>query len=185
MGGTRSQGRSHGKRDSGSKLAEQPPSVLELACELGKVADACRRRGPWLEPASLSAAPTAQAGTSGSGAFQPMVLEGLKDLSPIHRGHPQTTPAETVARVREMALEHPAYGCNGIEAMLSLEDQQLSAITIHLSAPACADTLACAQAGQTGATHRPAQILNGYGLATLVACRPLGWGGFQTLQARF
>jgi len=34
-----------GKRDAASKLAEHRLSVLELAKELGNVAEACRRRG--------------------------------------------------------------------------------------------------------------------------------------------
>lgn len=36
---------SRGKRDASSKLAEHRLSVLELAKELGNVAEACRRRG--------------------------------------------------------------------------------------------------------------------------------------------
>ena len=56
---------------------------------------------------------------------------GLKDLSPIHKSHPQTTPLETVERLKELALEPPAYGCNRLEAMLSLEDQRVSSITIQ------------------------------------------------------
>ena len=57
-------------------------------------------------------------------------FEGLKDLPPIHKSHPQTTPPETVARHR-LALEHPAYGCNRLEGLLSLEGQRVSAVTIQ------------------------------------------------------
>ena len=50
---------------------------------------------------------------------------------PIHKSHPQTTSPETVARIRELALEHPAYGCNRLEALLALEGRRVSAITIQ------------------------------------------------------
>jgi hypothetical protein len=61
-----------------------------------------------------SAAQIAPASTSGSGVAD----IGLKDLPPIHRSHPQTTPPEVVDRIKALALEHPAYGCNRLEAML-------------------------------------------------------------------
>ncbi len=44
MGGTATSARKRG-RVAGTKLAEQRLSVLELARELGNVAEACRRRG--------------------------------------------------------------------------------------------------------------------------------------------
>ena len=109
-----------GKRDAASKLAEHRLSVLELAKELGNVAEACRRRG--LDRTSFY---------EWKRRFQTQGFAGLKDLPPIHKSHPQTTPPETVARIRELALEHPAYGCNRIEAMLSLEGKRVSAITIQ------------------------------------------------------
>jgi hypothetical protein len=55
----------------------------------------------------------------------------VKDLPPIHRSHPQTTPPEVVERIRALALEHPAYGCNRLKAMLALEGRRVSAITIQ------------------------------------------------------
>jgi transposase InsO family protein len=109
-----------GKRDAASKLGEHRLSVLELAKELGNVAEACRRRG--LDRTSFY---------EWKRRFQTQGFEGLKDLPPIHKSHPQTTPAETVERIRELALEHPAYGCNRIEAMLSLVGKRVSAITIQ------------------------------------------------------
>ena len=63
--------------------------------------------------------------------FQTHGFEGLKDLPPIHKSHPQTTPPETVARIKELALDHPAYGCNRLEAMLALEGRRVSSITIQ------------------------------------------------------
>lgn len=41
------------KRDADTKLAQSRLSVLELAKELGNVAEACRQRG-WTGPASMS-----------------------------------------------------------------------------------------------------------------------------------
>lgn len=108
------------RRDASTKLAAHRLSVLELAKELGNVAEACRRRG--LDRTSFY---------EWKRRFQTQGFEGLQDLPPIHKSHPQTTPAETVARIHELALEHPAYGCNRIEALLSLEGRRVSAITIQ------------------------------------------------------
>ena len=36
-----------------------------------------------------------------------------------------------VARIAELALAHPAYGCNKIEALLALEGRRVSAITVQ------------------------------------------------------
>lgn len=115
---TKSEGRE--KRDPATKLAEHRLSVLELARELGNVAEACRRRG--LDRTSFY---------EWKRRFQTQGFDGLRDLPPIHRSHPQTTPPETVARIQDLALQHPAYGCNRIEAMLSLEGKRVSAITIQ------------------------------------------------------
>jgi len=39
--------------------------------------------------------------------FQTHGLEGLKDLPPIHKTHPQTTPPEVEAEILALSLEHP------------------------------------------------------------------------------
>jgi hypothetical protein len=36
-----------------------------------------------------------------------------------------------VARIEELALAHPAHGCNRIEATLALEGRRVSAITVQ------------------------------------------------------
>ncbi|MDF1635580.1 IS481 family transposase [Mycoplana sp. MJR14] len=107
-------------RDADSKLAQHRLSVLELAKELGNVAEACRQRG--LDRTSFY---------EWKRRFQTQGFEGLKDLPPIHKSHPQTTPPETVAKIKALALEHPAYGCNRFEALLSLEGVRVSSITIQ------------------------------------------------------
>ena len=73
--------------------------MLELARELGNVAEACRQRR--LDRTSFY---------EWRRRFQTHGFEGLKDLPLIHKSHPQTTP-ETVERIKELALRHPAYGC--------------------------------------------------------------------------
>jgi transposase InsO family protein len=109
-----------GPRDAATKVAQHRLSVLELARELGNVAEACRQRG--LDRTSFY---------EWKRRFQTQGFEGLKDLPPIHRSHPQTTPPEVVDRIRALALEHPAYGCNRLEAMLALEGRRVSAITVQ------------------------------------------------------
>ena len=111
---------SAGERDAAAKLARQRLSVLELAAQLGNAAEACRRRG--MDRTSFY---------EWKRRFQTHGFDGLKDLPPVHRSHPQTTPAETVERIKALALEHPAYGCNRIEALLALEGRRVSAITVQ------------------------------------------------------
>ena len=41
------------------------------------------------------------------------------------------TPVEVVERIQELALAHPAYGCNKVEALLALEGRRVSAITVQ------------------------------------------------------
>jgi len=107
-------------RDAASKVAQHRLSVLELARELGNVAEACRRRG--MDRTSFY---------EWKRRFQTHGFEGLKDLPPIHKSHPQTTPPEVVEKIKALALEHPANGCNRHEAMLALEGIRVSSITIQ------------------------------------------------------
>ena len=97
-------------RDAATKVAEHRLSVLELARELGNVAEACRRRG--MDRTGFH---------EWKRRFQTHGFEGLKDLPPIHKSHPQTTPPETVEKIKALALEHPSWGCNRLEALLRLE----------------------------------------------------------------
>ena len=107
-------------KDPEEKLAHRRLTVLELAERLGNVSEACRRGG--IDR------------TSSHGwkrRFQLQGLDGLKDLPPIARNHPMTTAPEVVARIEELALARPAYGCNRIEALLALGGKRVSAITIQ------------------------------------------------------
>jgi transposase InsO family protein len=107
-------------KDANAKLAHRRLTVLELAERLGNVAEACRRGG--IDRTSFY---------DWKRRFQLQGLDGLKDLPPIAKGHPMTTPPEVVERIAGLALLHPAYGCNRLEALLALEGRRLSAITIQ------------------------------------------------------
>ncbi|MCX8012860.1 MAG: hypothetical protein N3A02_01045 [Rectinema sp.] len=58
-------------------------------------------------------------------------LEGLKDLSSIHKSHPQAVKPEVEAWIIELALAHLSYGCNKLEKLLSLEVPYVSNVTIQ------------------------------------------------------
>ena len=63
--------------------------------------------------------------------FQTHGLQGLKDLPPVHKTHPQTTPQPVVDRILALSLEHPAWGCCRLSAMLKLEGTSVSSPTIQ------------------------------------------------------
>lgn len=91
-------------RDAVSKVAQQRLSVLELARELGNVAEACRQRG--MDRTSFY---------EWKRRFQTQGFEGLKDLLPIHKSHPQA-PLRGIAGRGEgprpgCALRRPWPGC--------------------------------------------------------------------------
>jgi transposase InsO family protein len=107
-------------KDTNEKLAHRRLTVLELAERLGNVSEACRRGG--IDRTSFY---------DWKRRFQLEGLDGLKDLPPIAKSHPMATAPEVVARIEELALAHPAYGCNKIEALLALEGRRVSAITVQ------------------------------------------------------
>jgi transposase InsO family protein len=102
------------------KVARQRLSVLELADALGNVSEACRHRGM-----------TRTQFYEYKRRFQTHGLAGLKDLPPVHKTHPQTTAPETVARILALALEHPAWGCCRLSALLKLEGTPVSSPTVQ------------------------------------------------------
>jgi transposase InsO family protein len=107
-------------KDTNEKLAHRRLTVLELAERLGNVAEACRRGG--IDRTSFY---------DWKRRFQLQGLDGLKDLPPIAKSHPMATAPEVAARIEELALAHPAYGCNRIEALLALGGRRVSAITVQ------------------------------------------------------
>lgn len=53
-------------------------------------------------------------------------FEGLRDLPPIHKTHPQTTSPEAEKRILELAAQHPQKGCGHIEQLLKPEGKNCS-----------------------------------------------------------
>jgi hypothetical protein len=102
------------------KLARQRLSVLELAEALGNVSEACRQRG-------MSRTQFYEY----KRRFQTHGLEGLKDLPPIPKEHPFTTPPEVVDRILALSLEHPAWGCTRLSDMLKLAGVSVSSPTVQ------------------------------------------------------
>ena len=102
------------------KLVKQRLSVLQLAEALGNVSEACRQR-----------AVSRTQFYEYKRRFQTHGIEGLKDLPPIAKSHPMTTPPETVEKIKSLALTHPAYGCNRLEALLKADGISLSYVTIQ------------------------------------------------------
>lgn len=102
------------------KLARQRLSVIDLAETLGNVSEACRRSGMSREMFY-----------EWRRRFQTQGLAGLKDLPPIPKNHPMTTPPEVVDKIVVLALDHPAWGCNRLAAHLKLDGISLSAPTVQ------------------------------------------------------
>jgi transposase InsO family protein len=107
-------------KDPATKLARKRLSVLQLAESLGNVSEACRRGG--LDRTSFY---------EWRRRFQTHGLEGLKDLPPVHKSHPQTTPPEVVERLLALSMEHPTWGCNRLSDMLRLEGPYVSGPTVQ------------------------------------------------------
>jgi transposase-like protein len=107
-------------KDPTTKLAHQRLSVLQLAEALGSVSEACRRMG--MDRTSFY---------EWKRRFQTHGLAGLKDLPPVHKSHPQTTPEETAQKILEVALAHPTRGCVWLSNHLDLQGIHVSSPTIQ------------------------------------------------------
>ena len=102
------------------RVARHKLSVLELAISLGNVSEACRQRG-------VSRTQFYEY----KRRYQTHGLEGLKDLPPIPKSNPLTTPQEHVERLLALSLEHPTWGCNKLSDILALEGIKISYPTIQ------------------------------------------------------
>ena len=78
-------GKKERKMISEEKVARHKLSVLELAERLGNVTEACKQKG-------VSRTQFYEY----KRRFQTHSLEVIKDLPPIHKSHPYTTPPEQV-----------------------------------------------------------------------------------------
>src|SRR5215217_4977389 len=79
------------------KLARGRLSMLELAEALGNFSEACRRRG-------VSRTQFYEY----KRRFQTHGMEGLKDLPPVHKSHPMSTPKEGQEKILALNLTHPS-----------------------------------------------------------------------------
>jgi transposase-like protein len=75
-------------KQSENKLAHRRLQMLEFAETLGNISEACRKMG-------ISRSQFYEY----KKRYQEQGLEGLKDLPPIHKSHPQTTPPEVVEQI--------------------------------------------------------------------------------------
>lgn len=101
-------------------LVEKRLLTLKLAEQLGSVSEACRQTGidrtsfyEWKRRYALHG------------------HEGLRSRSSRHASHPHTTQRSVEDRVKLLALEHPALGCDRLEKRLSSEGLSVSATTIR------------------------------------------------------
>src|SRR3990172_498999 len=106
--------------DAELRVAHQKLSVLQLAESLRNVSQACRQRG-------VSRTQFYEY----KRRFQTHGIEGLKDLPPIPKSNPLTTPQEQVDRILAISLEHPTWGCNKLCDSLALEGNKISYPTIQ------------------------------------------------------
>ena len=106
--------------DAELRVAHQKLSVLQLAESLRNVSEACRQRG-------VSRTQFYEY----KRRFQTHGIEGLKDLPPIPKSNPLTTPPEHVERILVLSLEHPTWGCNKLCDSLALEGIKISYPTIQ------------------------------------------------------
>lgn len=102
------------------KLAHKRLSVLQLAEALGSVSKACRHCG--MDRTSFY---------EWKRRFQTHGLEGLKDLPPVHKYHPQTTPPEVVEQILAASAEHPRWGCVKLSDWLKLQGISVSSPTVQ------------------------------------------------------
>ena len=107
-------------KKSEKKLAHHRLQMLEFAETLGNVSEACRKMG-------ISRTQFYEY----KQRYQEQGLEGLKDLPPIHKSHPQTTPPEVVEQIIEWAYKQPVWGCEKISIKLKQAGTRLSAVTVQ------------------------------------------------------
>ncbi|MDM7993098.1 MAG: IS481 family transposase [Candidatus Fermentibacter sp.] len=108
------------EKDPAKKIARQRLTVLQLAEKLGNITEACRRSN--MDRTSFY---------EWKRRFQTHGIDGLVDMPPIHRTHPQTTPPETVERILATSMEHPGWGCVRLSDWLKLDGVSVSSPTIQ------------------------------------------------------
>lgn len=107
-------------KDPAEKLARKRLSALEFAERLGNVAEACRRTG--MDRTSFY---------EYKRRFQLYGLEGLKDLPPIHKSHPQKLPESLVEELIRLSDENPAWGAKRLSAEMKRRSMSISDFVVQ------------------------------------------------------
>jgi hypothetical protein len=102
-------------KDAGEKPAREPLSVLQLAEELDSVASE-RRRAKMDRTNSYD----------WKRRFQLYGLTGLRDLQPVRRKHPSTTPRDVEEQILTLPGEHPSWGSVHLSSQLTLQGVSVS-----------------------------------------------------------
>jgi transposase InsO family protein len=107
-------------KDPSEKLALQRLRVLELSKELGSVTKACRQGG--MHRTSFY---------EWKRRYQTHGIDGLKDLPPVHKTHPLTTPEHVKDAVLELSLANPSWGSKRLSLELASQGISLSNFTVQ------------------------------------------------------
>jgi transposase InsO family protein len=107
-------------KDPAEKLALQRLRILELAEKLGNAAEACRQGR--MDRTSFH---------MWKRRFQTHGLEGLKDLPPIRKTHPNAKPEPVRQAVLELSAKNPAWGSKRLAQELELMGMQISNFTVQ------------------------------------------------------
>jgi transposase InsO family protein/transposase len=107
-------------KDPGEKLALQRLRVLELSKQLGSVTDACRQSGM-----------ARNSFYEWKRRYQTHGLEGLKDLPPVHKTHPFTTPEHVKQAVLVLSGDNPSWGSKRLSSELLKQGMKLSNFSVQ------------------------------------------------------
>lgn len=107
-------------KDPVEKIALQRMRTLQLAEELKNVKEACLQGG--MDRTSFY---------EWKRRFQLHGLDGLKDLPPIRKTHPNKTPDHVVEAVLEVSREHPEFGSKRVALELAKMGLSISHFTVQ------------------------------------------------------
>jgi transposase InsO family protein len=102
------------------RIARERLAVLQLAERLGNASEACRRSGVDRTSFYIWKRRFAREGVA-----------GLGNRSPVHKSHPQATPADVSRQIVAFALANPAHGCDRVARDLAKRGVEVSAVTIQ------------------------------------------------------
>jgi len=108
------------EKDAVTKVARHRLSVLEMAEALGNISEACRRGG--MDRTSFY---------EWKRRFQTHGLEGLKDMPPIPKSQPNQTTPEIEAKILEVSIARPSWGCVKLSDYLKLQGVSVSSPTVQ------------------------------------------------------